>query len=296
MKKYLAFGEVIETDINFDDILPISAAQTTLVIVEKPFPEIATKPTKVYRLGVQAGFAQLTDFDVLVWVGIVKYRISDSEINYQLLGANANELRMFTLSEALGIVLFRRKSFLLHGCSVVIQDAVHVFIGEPGAGKSTTATAFWQAGCTVLSDDLTAVKFIDNTPVVHAGIPTIKVWEDALRGLGISTNHLKKSVEGRTKYVIQQDVSAFPSTHYPLLSITYLLEPNTVVSNSDVPKTEVPIALLKHFPLPDSLLRGEALKRHFEQSITLANKVSVVYATRTASFAELKAYISQKIG
>lgn len=295
MKKYLAFGEVIETDINFDDSLPESSAQTTLLIVQKSFPEKATAPTKVHRAGIQAAFSAHTEFDILSWEGIVKYKISDSEIAYELLGADEATLKIFTLSEALGMVLLRRGYFLLHASCVLINTAVHVYIGEPGAGKSTTAAAFQQAGCTVLSDDLTAIKFTDNLPVVQSGVPTLKVWQTALAGLGIATNTLKKSAEGGTKYLVQQTIRDFPETQFPLHSITYLLEPATTPRDGGISVVNAPLELLKHFPLPDQLLHGEFVKLHFEQSIRLAASVPLNYMSRPANFIQLKEFVRKRI-
>lgn len=295
MKKYLAFGEVIETDINFEGELPQSTAETTLRVVQKTFTEKSKELTKVYRAGVQATFSHYSDFDILGWEGIVKYKISDSEIAYELLGADKTALKIFTLSEALGIVLLRRGYFPLHGSSVLIDNAVHVFIGEPGAGKSTTASAFWQAGCTILSDDLTAIKFSEIGPVVQSGIPTLKVWQDALTGLRISTEHLKKSTEGSTKYLVQQPTAHFPTSYFPLHSITYLLEPDTAYTEEFISPIKAPTELLKHFPLPDQLLKGEFIKKHFEESVKLATSVPITYLNRPQDFSELNEFVRSRI-
>ena len=227
LKRYLAFGEVIETDINFDDTLPEATAEKTISIIESRIAENPLRLTKMHRQGIQARFGFIENDTILVWDSIIKFRISENVIEYQSLGADKKTLKLFTLSEAIGITLLLKGNFVLHGSCVLINDKAQIFVGEPGAGKSTAATAFWKAGKIILSDDLSVIKFIDEKPYVLPAFPQLKVWKDALNGLGIDTEGLEKSTEGGTKYLIQQSFEKFPVKPIPLESITVLLKKNS---------------------------------------------------------------------
>lgn len=217
MNKYLAFGEVIETDINFDGTLLEATAQKTVSIAKSRINADSRRLTEVHRQGIQARFGFTEDGAILVWDSIVKFKVSKSTIQYENLGCDEKTLKLFTLSEAIGIALFLKGNFVLHGSCILINDEAQIFIGEPGAGKSTTATAFWKAGKIILSDDLSIIKFIDNKPYVLPAFPRLKVWKDALNGLGIDT-------KGGTKYLIQPSLEKFPRELIPLESITVLLK------------------------------------------------------------------------
>jgi hypothetical protein len=56
-----------------------------------------------------------------------------------------------------------------------------------------------------------------------------------------------------------------------------------------------PTELLEHFPLHDQLLRGEILKRYFEQSIRLARCIPVTSMSKPSSFTELKEFVNKRI-
>jgi hypothetical protein len=292
LNKYFAFGEVIETDVDFDDTLVQTSAAATIFINESQFEANPRRLTKVHRQGVQARFGLIENDAILVWDTIAKFRISENVIEYQSLGADKKTLKLFILSEAIGIVLFLKGNFVLHGSCVLINDKARIFIGEPGAGKSTTATAFWKAGKIILSDDLSVIKFVDKKPYVLPTFPQLKVWEDALGGLGIDTEGLEKSTEGGTKYLIQQPFEKFPVKPIPLESITVLLKKNSRKKEGELSMLQTPTELLKHFPLPTQLLNGEFIKNHFLTSIQLAETIQIKQLKRPHNFEALEEFVN----
>lgn len=292
MNKYLVFGEVIETDINFDGTLLEATARKSISITESWINTNPRRLTKVHRQGIQARFGFTEDGAILVWDSIVKFKISKSTIQYENLGCDEKTLKLFTLSEAIGIALFLKGNFVLHGSCILINDEAQIFIGEPGAGKSTTATAFWKAGKIILSDDLSVIKFINNKPYVLPAFPQLKVWKDALNGLGIDTEDLEKSTKGGTKYLIQPSLEKFPREPIPLESITVLLKKNSRKKEGNLSILQTPTELLKHFPLPTQLLNGKFIKNHFLTSIELAKTVEIKQLKRPKDFLALEEFIN----
>ncbi|MDP5121843.1 MAG: serine kinase [Spirosomaceae bacterium] len=292
MNKYLAFGEVIETDINFDDTLLKTDAKATFTITQTDFLANPRKLTKVHRQGVQARFGFVEKTAILVWDSIAKFRVSENKIEYNTLGADEKTLKLFVLSEAVGIALFLQGNFVLHGSCVLVDKRASIFIGEPGAGNSTTATAFWKAGKTILSDDLSVVKFINEKPFVLPAFPQLKVWKDALTGLQINTLGLEKSTEGGTKYLINQPFEQLDPQPIPLEKITVLLKHNSRKIEGPISVLETPTELLKHFPLPSGLLKAEYLKTHFLHSLKIAENVEITQLKRPKNFAALEEFVN----
>ncbi len=63
----------------------------------------------------------------------------------------------------------------LHGGAILFEKSAHVFLGESGAGKSTTVLELVKKGASVISDDLV---FIDtNTMHLLPGLPTLRLLE-----------------------------------------------------------------------------------------------------------------------
>ena len=63
----------------------------------------------------------------------------------------------YLLGPVFGFTLRLRGVTCLHASAVVIDEQAVVFLGQSGAGKSTTAAAFAQLGYPVLSDDVVAL-------------------------------------------------------------------------------------------------------------------------------------------
>src|SRR6202012_2899502 len=67
-------------------------------------------------------------------------------------------VRVVLLGRVIAVVLRQRGWLPLHASGVVIDDECVLFLGATGAGKSTTAAAFYRAGHLVATDDVGAVR------------------------------------------------------------------------------------------------------------------------------------------
>ena len=292
--KYFAFGLTIETAINFNGVLQESTYATDVFIEEGVVSEKAGQLTRVHRRGVQARFGKTQTSVILNWGGIGTFKISDgNRIEYQNFGADEGTIRLFLLSEIIGIILCQRGLFLLHASAVRIKNEALVFMGIPGAGKSTTATAFGKAGHTVLTDDLVAITFIDSIPHVLPAFSQYKVWENALTGLNIDFSHFEPSFEGATKFLLTQPLDTFPKEPVRLQKLTILYPPKSRINEGPVSPLRAPVELLKHFPLPVQLLTQSYLQQHFLQALQIAQSAAIHFMKRTNDFQSLEAFVSE---
>jgi hypothetical protein len=292
LNSYYAFGHQINTNIDFEGSLPkpISEFETLSIGSKIIEPEIK-QPTRIYRKGQRANFKEIPEQIFMSWPNIAKFEINNHSLNYEFLGKEIGDLKLFLLSEPIGCFLFKKGYFLLHGSSIYKNCIAHIFTGEPGAGKSTTAAAFYKNSDIILSDDLVVIKIIDNKPYVIPSLPHIKIWKNTALGLEIDMNELKPSFEGIEKYLLIQDIEKFPQTPIPLGSITHLVAPKSRKSNREFGVLDAPIELIKHFPLPIQLLKKERLALHFKDSIAIGQSVKLSQLKRPLNFELLMEFV-----
>lgn len=292
--KYIAYNTIIESDIDLG--LPKAEGETQILIKKSKFLLPKLSKTKIYRAGNQAFHAQTADATFLSWPGQVDFKIQENFIEYQA-DSSLDEglLRIFITSEALGTALFLRGMFLLHGSAVVINNKAQVYIGTPGAGKSTTVAAFAKAGFSVLSDDMVALKLNDSGEIVVVpAFADVKIWQDAVENLDWKTQDLKPAWEGKNKYIFtQENFDSF--SEIQLSQVNIIKKPNAFIKIPVLGMIEYPVTLLKYFPLAHQLVKGEALKNHFLFSIAIAKQAAIIQMRRTKNFEELKKYVQSKL-
>ncbi len=292
--KYLAFGLTLDTRINFDKVLQKSAAPADVFIEEGRVSEKAGRLTRLQRRGVRLKFGKTENAFILNWETIGKFKICGANrIVYENLGADEDTLKLFLLSEVIGVILYRRGIFLLHSSAVEIGGEALIFMGIGGAGKSTTATAFGKAGFNVLSDDMTAIKIIGSKPFVVPGFSQYKIWKSALRGLAIDYSTLAPAFEGADKFLIAQNLDKFPRTPLPLKKIYTLFPPASRIEEGAINPLRAPVELIKHFSLPIQFLIAEYLQIHFRQSLQIAEHAPIIYLKRFGNFELLEKFVRE---
>ncbi len=94
------------------------------------------------------------------------------------------DIESYLFSTVLGFVLRLRGVISLHASAVVIDGWAVALAGPPRAGKSTTAAAFAQRGCEVLTDDITALRPAGDGFRVPPGRPELRLWQESSELLG----------------------------------------------------------------------------------------------------------------
>ena len=258
------------------------------------FPDLS--PTFIHRRGVMAESAEGEDGAIyLRWEGVAGYKaVNGTTLYIDPYTEDTELLSLFTVSEALGCILLQRGLLLLHASSVQVGDVVYSFLGEPGAGKSTTATAFVKHGALLLSDDLTAICFDDaNRPYVVPAYPQLKIWENAVNGLEFDKSKLAPVAEGINKFSLRPGHD-FPAQPVPLAKIFLLHKSADLAADQKLSPIEAPVELVRHFPLSAGLLRGKVHQKHFQQSSWCAVHAEIWNKRRPDSFAALEKWVSQE--
>jgi hypothetical protein len=127
------------------------------------------------------------------------YVCNGNEIVIHRIGeAPLSEVSAFLVGTAFGALFHQRRMLPLHACTVLYENKCFLFAGMSGAGKSTLAAALIRNGGTLIADDISVIDFSGEKPAVCPAFPVIKIWEDSLAHLGMSTTGLEP-VRGELK-------------------------------------------------------------------------------------------------
>ena len=98
--------------------------------------------------------------------------------------ADPDKVRLFLLGSTMGALLYQRGLFPLHGSAVETPWGAMIFVGTQGAGKSTLAAQFHQAGYRLLSDDVCAVTTTADGLYILPALAQFRLCADAFERLG----------------------------------------------------------------------------------------------------------------
>lgn len=298
MHHYTAFGLHIHSEISLPELAggdPHSLADVTIRQGTVELPKM--RSTMIYRRGIRAFFGQDGQQALyLDWAGVASFRASGgNELVVSSIASEANIISLFTVSEALGLILFQKGYFLLHASAVAVGDEAWCFMGMPGAGKSSTAAAFIKAGGRLLSDDLTAITFDQSgNPVIIPAYPQLKIWDKTVSGLHYEQSELEPVSEGVNKFSYQPR-GQFSAKAVPLKKVFFLHKARNKPPVQNMNAAEIPGEMLRNFPLPAELLTGDNLKTHFFQSLQCAKSAEVLRKRRPEGFDNLEKWVETSV-
>ena len=116
--------------------------------------------------------------------------------------ASDQNVRLYLLGSALGMLLHQRGLLPLHANCVEIDGQAFAFMGRPGAGKSTLAAWFHDRGYRLIADDVSVVGFDQQyeRALVYPGVPRLQLWREALEASGRSSSDHPLTWEGDESY------------------------------------------------------------------------------------------------
>lgn len=89
----------------------------------------------------------------------------------------------YLLGPILGSILRLRNVVCLHASAVAVEDKCFAIAGASGAGKSTTAAAFAEAGLPILSDDIVSLWEQEKGFLVQPAYPRLRLWSSSVQTL-----------------------------------------------------------------------------------------------------------------
>lgn len=150
---YHAFGLAIRSDIELPELWPASFEQADVRIRTVPTRSDFPPP------GAPGEFVFRDDESFMLWPQAGAFRIigNGTILVEPAPGADPALLAFPLLGPVIAVLLQARGALVLHGSALRIDDVGIGFLGDKGAGKSTTASALVAAGHRLLTDDVLAI-------------------------------------------------------------------------------------------------------------------------------------------
>lgn len=156
-----------------------------------------------------------------------------------------SKIREYILGPALGVLLHQRGYLVLHASSLKISGCAVAFLGYPKLGKSTTATALYNKGYSIVTDDVLAVHVNGyEMPIVYPSFPCTKVSSRSDNFLGnILIEKNVESVESDKSFIRLS--KGFLLDALPLKKI-YILKIGQNTEINDLKPQDALIELIRH--------------------------------------------------
>ncbi len=175
---YHLYGLTLASPIEFPEAPEVTAPQTVDATLTFSAP-----PDWVLQEYKEGKYSSIKDN--IMWFRLedelLIYVAGGSDVRIHLLNQAIDPVRMrsYILSGALTFLLFQHNYILIHGSALVSDGKVYIISGPSGSGKSTTALELLKQDSVLFaSDDICAVKNIDDQTILYPGPPWQKVCAD----------------------------------------------------------------------------------------------------------------------
>jgi len=206
MNHYKAFGLMLQSECEFDELLPCDAGKVDIIIKKGKVPDISENiviNTPNVKIGKDNYWSNIEN--------VAKFYVEHGRLiilePYE--NASFEEMKLYIFGSCMGAALYQRRILPLHASAVNVGGKGILLTGEPGAGKSTIAAVIYRRGYKILTDDVTAVA--SDSPlesIMYPGYPGQKLWEDAIERIGIKEekNSLNRITGNLDKYSIKSNL------------------------------------------------------------------------------------------
>ncbi len=132
----------------------------------------------------------------------------------------------YLIGPVMAFALRLRGFTCLHASSIAVSGRAIAVLGQPGAGKSTTAAAFACLGYPILSDDVVVLDDRGDRFFVPPGYPRVNLWPDSVRALFGSNDALPNITPtwGKRYLALNQNGHRFQEEPLPLGAVYMLAE------------------------------------------------------------------------
>jgi hypothetical protein len=301
---YAAFGLTVESELEFPEFQPIDApvgGDADVRIRFGPVDDDSGPGNGSLRQTDDGDVLSFPDCRMLVRDGCeIVVDVQDSAtpagVRWSLLGAGVNFL------------LFQRGALVIHASVVGIDGHGVAFVGRSGKGKSTTAAAFLAAGYDLLSDDVAAIRIVDDgertgSPGVSAGtaevIPgfsAMKLSEPAIEALDLTVEQAGESPIAAKRYYRPAGLVAASERTDPLpLAAVYFLEEGDTVATEPLPTGAAIVELMRESHTIATHSEAGPAGSALAAAGAVAGRVPVCRLTRPLTFDSLPVVVDRVV-
>lgn len=271
LRRYSAFGLRIEADLALPELEPdMGSGPPDLRI------RLGSAPS-ILDTEAPAAFRFQEDEALLSWRDVGDFRILGRDLIVYQPRAGVDEalVSLPLLGPVMGVLLERRGLLTLHGSAVELSAGVAVFLGDKGAGKSTTAAALVRAGKTLLTDDIVAVD-CRGTPRLYPAYPQVKLTEEASASIAVDGEAMARPHPAFEKRRLRLDAPFDPAPREPKAAL--VLERGAAFALHPLRGAAALTALIRFSyatRFGRDLISGRSAADHLRQCAALSQKISV---------------------
>ncbi|MCA0048907.1 serine kinase [Mesorhizobium sp. B283B1A] len=271
---YRAYGLTVASDVALPELEPVEPAAADIMIavgaidMPKPSPQAATT------------FRFEPDRQYLAWHAVGAFLISGGRrIDVEPAPGVDDALLAFPLlGPVMALLLHRRGLLVLHASAIAVAGKGAIFMGDKGAGKSTTASALIRAGHELLTDDVVALDLTNpGRPMIVPGFPQIKLAADAAAAIPLGQAEVRPQVHPAIDKMQHRLHGAFSGSMVPAAGI-YVLERGQRAALTPLPAIAALPAIIKFSYVTRfgrAALSGDFAAMHLRQCSAIANHVGV---------------------
>jgi hypothetical protein len=199
LKYYLLFNQKVRSDIELPEAVEIEKADDIDVFIELGKP-----PEWVFEK-VRSGYIDHIE-EKIMWFYLKNIALFFVENGNHIIIYRESEdiselaIRSYLTGSAMALALIQKGYLPIHGATIEYGGKGIIISGESGAGKSTVTMELLNQGCKFVSDDLSAVQFMDGDIKVLPGFPQQKLCRDVVERFSINIDELIYIDEERDKF------------------------------------------------------------------------------------------------
>jgi hypothetical protein len=219
---YQVHGLTLASQLPIPDLAPSTRSPQAHIRLGPVPDQLQTPPVKKHVL------YDIAEREVIIHLEkIAQARIwvrDGQDITVQLLpDADPKLVREYLLGPALSILLYQRGAYLLHGSAVHSPHGAVLFVGESGAGKSTTAAGFQARGWPLITDDMGLIQVRAGQAWISPGSQRLKLWQDSLTALDLDQTEGERISQNFQKFAIPQPekLAQQPIPVYAILELNH---------------------------------------------------------------------------
>jgi hypothetical protein len=269
---YKAYGLTIASQIELPELEPSAPASVDVLITVGPIDRPKPSP----ETGTAFCFEARQQY--LAWQTVGAFLITDAcRIEVEPAPDVDDALLAFPLlGPVMALLLHQRGLLILHASAIAVGGKSVVFMGDKGAGKSTTASAMLRAGHRLLTDDVVALDLAER-PMIVPGFPQLKLAADAAAAIPLGQAEIRPQVHAAIDKMQHRLHGGFSSTAVPATRI-YILERGDRAAITPLPSIAALPAIIKfsyvtRFGRP--ALVGDFAATHLRQCAALAAQIGV---------------------
>ena len=220
---YKAYGLIFKSELELPALIPVPDDTQHDVSIH-----LGKVPDKLNSDDVKNGVLyQITHDEFrLVLPNVAKYYVYAGKkiIIEPEKDADQSSILLFLLGSTMGALLHQRKLLPIHASGISTPKGAVLFLGQSGAGKSTTAAAFRQRGYPLLADDISVIRLNQEEKItVIPEYPQQKLWADTLDILNDTDSEYSKVRPQIQKFAVPVR-EKFSEDEIPLFKMYVLLK------------------------------------------------------------------------